>query len=191
MTSNNILIELFTYFARFPKRDGILPLFNVGESAIPGYNELKNKVENLDHHSLTPIDFYIFSSNEEAVLSRVNNIAARSTFLFVDFGEVVCDVDSKNRNIDSARLAITVAYRMKTFSGDLIEQTLAFAKTLDLLLFIRNKMIEEQQCHRWLKHISDNHTLVPFLAKNLSSIGWSLIFNRESFDSFDASLLRR
>lgn len=184
MNTNNILIELFLYFARFPKREGIYPLFNVGESNIAGYTELLNQVYDLKEHSLTNIENYIFGANLDAVKTRANNIPSGSDFLFVDFGEIDCNTDSRNRHTDSTRLAITVAYRTNSFSTDLIEQTLAFSKTFDDLIFVRNKMISEQREHPWLKNISDNHTLVPFVSPDISSIGWTILFNRESYDSF-------
>lgn len=186
MIPHNIITELFLYFARFPKREGVHPLFNIGESTIPGYSELKAEIDKLTDHSLVDIDNYIFAANFEAVKARVNNIAAGENYLFVDFGEIDADIDQRNRHIDSAALAISVAYRLKSFSADTIEQSLVFVHSFDRLIDIRNKMIEEQNCHRWLKLISDNHRFVPFVAKDLSSLGWTMMFDREGYDSFGA-----
>ena len=186
MIPNNILTELFIYYARFPKREGILPLFNVGESAIPGYTDMLAIINEMQDHSLTEIQNYIFGANIEAIKARVKNIPAGSDFLFVDFGEIDCDIDTRNRNTDSTSLAITVAYRVKSFSADLIEQALAFSHTLDDLTFIRNKMIVDQREHPWLKSISNKHTFVPFIAPEMSCIGWTMMFNREGYDSFEA-----
>jgi hypothetical protein len=186
MIPNNILIDLFLYFARFPKQEGILPLFNLGESTVSGYTELLQAVQSLDEHSLTGIENYVFGANIDAIKTRVNNIPAGSNYLFVDFGEIDCDTDSRNRMIDSARLAITVGYRVKSFSADLIEQTLAFSHTFNDMVAIRNKMITEQRDHPWLKNISNNHTFVPFVSPEMSSIGWTILFNREAYDSFEA-----
>lgn len=186
MIPQNIITELFMYFARFPKREGIYPLFNIGESTIPGYNELKTQVDNLTEHSLVDIDNYIFAANLEAVKARVNNIAAGENYLFVDFGEIDSDIDQRNRHIDSAALAISVAYRMNSFSADTIEQSLVFAHSFDKLVAIRNKIIEEQECQRWLKLISDNHRFVPLVSENLSSLGWTMMFDREGYDTFNA-----
>lgn len=186
MIPQNIITELFMYFARFPKLEGIYPLFNIGESTIPGYNELKTQVDNLTDHSLVDIDNYIFASNFEAVKARVNNIAAGENYLFVDFGEIDADIDQRNRHIDSAALAISVAYRMNSFSADTIEQSLVFAHSFDKLITIRNKMIEEQECTRWLKLVSSNHRFVPFISKDLSSLGWTMMFDREGYDTFGA-----
>lgn len=184
MISDSLLIDIFLYFARFPQRDGIFPMFNAGASSVTGYNELQKMVNEMPEHSYYNISNYIFGANFEAVQSRVNNIPAGENFLFIDFGEIDCDIDNSNRQTDSARLAITVAYRVKSFSADLIEQTLAFSHTLTQLVQIRNRMIREQQCHPWLKDISKSHTFVPFISQELSSIGWTILFNRQGYDSF-------
>ena len=87
---------------------------------------------------------------------------------------------------DSARLAITVAYKLKEFSGDLMEQLLISDRCLANITTIRNRMINEQRERYWLKDVSRNHTLTPFVARELSSIGWTMLFNREAFDTFGA-----
>lgn len=191
MTTKNIIIDIFSYFAKFPKREGIYPLFNVDNSTMPGYESLRDMIASMETHSLTSIQYYIFGANLEAIGNRVNNIPTGSDFLFVDFGEIDCGIDNSNRMTDSSRLAITVAFRLKNFSIDLAEQTLAFSHSLESIVSIRNTMIVDQKCHSWLKFLSDNHSFVPFVSEKLSSIGWTLYFNREAFDTFDASLLRK
>jgi hypothetical protein len=187
MIPETILIDIFLYFARFPKREGIKPLFNVGNSNIPGYSELKQKIEEMPEHSLTNINNYIFAPNMDAIKARVNNIC--NDYLFVDFGEIECGTDSSNRMYDYARLAVTVAYRLSDFTSDLIEQALAFNSSLSKLAGIRNTMISDQRCRPWLKDISKNHTFIPFISKELSSVGWTMLFNREGYDSFGAKAI--
>lgn len=184
MIPETILIDIFLYFARFPKREGVYPMFNVGSSAIPGYSDLKQRIDEMPEHSLTNINNYIFAANFDAIKARVNNIS--NDYLFVDFGEIECGTDNSNRMYDQARLAVTVAYRLNDFASDLIEQTLAFNSSLGKLTVIRNTMINEQRCRPWLKDISKNHTFVPFISKELSSVGWTMLFNREGYDSFSA-----
>jgi hypothetical protein len=45
-------------------------------------------------------------------------------------------------------------------------------------------MINDQRCRPWLEDISKNHIFVPFISKELSSVGWTMLFNREGYDSF-------
>lgn len=185
MTNHNYLIELFLYFAKFPQRDGISPLFNVGSSSIDGYSQLQAQIMNMKEHSLMDIKNYIFGANIASVTSRINNITSGSDYLFVDFGEIDCSVDSKNTFHDSSRLAITVAYRLKNFSGDIIEQMLAYNHSLQKITDIRKRMYADQRCNVGLDMLSDTHQLLPFSSLEMSSIGWSLIFTREGHDTFN------
>lgn len=186
MNNDDFLIQLFLYFAKFPKKEGVLELFNVGSSSMDGYTQLRSTVQSLQGPPLTDIDNYIFGANFDAVTQRVNNIPSGSCYLFVDFGEIDCHTDRSNRMADSSRLAITVAYRIKAFSVDLIEQTLAFNHSLQKIAAIRNTIYRDQRCTPWLKTLSPAHQFLPFVSREMSSIGWSLMFTRESFDTFDA-----
>lgn len=181
--NTSLLIELFLYFARFPAHDAFGTLFNKGRSYIPGYDELHAATLALPDEAIVPeIGNYIFGPNFDAVSSRVNNLTG--SYLFVDYGEIECGTDNSNRMTDSARLAITVAYKLKEFSGDLMEQLLISDRCLAYITTIRNRMINEQRERYWLKDVSRNHTLTPFVARELSSIGWTMLFNREAFDTF-------
>lgn len=183
--NTSLLIELFLYFARFPVHDAFGSLFNKGRSYIPGYDELHAATLALLDKAIVPeIRNYVFGPNFDAVSSRVNNL--NGYYLFVDYGEIECGTDSSNRMTDSARLAITVAYRLKEFSGDLMEQLLVSDQSLSYLVAIRNRMIAEQRERYWLKDVSRNHTLTPFIARELSSIGWTMLFNRDGYDTFGA-----
>lgn len=183
--NTSLLIELFLYYARFPARNAVNPLFNKGKSNIPGYDELQKAVDTLSEEPVLPkVDNYVFGPNFDAVSSRVNNMTG--FYLFVDYGEIECATDNSNRFTDSARLAITVAYKLKEFSGDLVEQLIISDHCLSYLSLIRNRMIQEQRERCWLKDVSRSHTLTPFIARELSSIGWTMLFNREGYDTFGA-----
>jgi hypothetical protein len=184
--NESLLIELFLFYARFPDREGILPLFNRGKSDLLGYNALLHKIEAMTEYSLLgEISQYIFGPNLDAVAARVNNIASGKYYLFVDYGEINCETDNRNRMRDFTHMAITVACRLKEFSGDLVEQLLISDHCLSLLSTIRNDMLRREREVYWLKNVSADHTLAPFLARELSSAGWTMLFNREGYDTFE------
>lgn len=178
------LIELFLYYARFVDQKAVTPLFNKGESEILGYDELRQQLKTSQDVLIPEIENYIFSSNFEAVQSAVAN--TKNFFLFVDYGEISAKTDRSNSNIETARMAVTIAFRLKKYSGDLIEQLLVSSKCLELLVRIRNTMLRDQVKTPWLKDLSKTHDLVPFGRNDLSSIGWTMIFDRESRDLFNA-----
>ena len=123
------------------------------------------------------------SSDHEAFWSARYRDAGED-YLFVDFGEIECSTDQRNRMIDSARLAVTVAFRVSDFSADIIEQMLYFDASLQKISEIRNMILSVQQEHPWLKDVSKNHTFVPFVSPDFASIGWTMLFNRDGYDSF-------
>lgn len=182
--NTTIITELFLYFARFVQKEGVLNFFNLGASPDPAYEELKQKIEALPEHSLLGIQDYAFGANLQAVRERVNNI--HDNYLFVDFGEIDCGVDRFNRFFDNSKLAVTVASRLTTFTGDLVTQAIAFDRNLQLISDVRNTMIRDQAAHPWLKDCSLSHTFVPFVSPELLSIGWTLMFSRDGYDSFAA-----
>ena len=115
----------------------------------------------------------------------MNNIPSGKYYLFVDYGEIGCETDSRNRLRDSVCLAVTVACKLKEFSGDLIEQLLVSDNSLSLLTSLRNDMLRREREVYWLKNVSNSHTLTPFIARELSSAGWTMLFNREGYDTFE------
>lgn len=182
--NTSIITELMLYFAKFPKREGVLKMFNKGSSNIAGYSDLKQNIQTLPEHSLLDINDYVFGANLDAVRDRVNKIY--NNYLFVDFGEIDFDRDRFNRESDTMRMAVSVGTRLKEFSSDLVEQALAFDQNLILLNAIRSKMKEDQKTHPWLKDISVGHTFTPLVAPQLFSIGWTMIFTRNGYESLGA-----
>ncbi len=181
--NQSFLTDLFLFFARFVEKESILKLFNKGRSENAGYAALLDKVHRRqDDLAIKCLD-YVFGPNFEAVSGYVNNLPG--FYLFIDYGEIDCLTDNSNRMFDSARLAVTVAYRLKEFSGDLMEQLVVSEECLGYITEIRKRMIQEQKAHPWLKNLSNNHTFTPFVTKELSSIGWTILFNREGYDSFN------
>jgi len=51
---------------------------------------------------------------------------------------------------------------------------------------MRNLMIQEQRERYSFKKISDKHSITPFISPEFESIGWTLMFDRQAFDLFDA-----
>lgn len=184
--NESLLTELFLFYARFPDREGILPLFNRGKSDLKGYADLLEKIEAMGEHSLLPeISQYVFGPNFDAVAARVHNIPSGKYYLFVDYGEIGCETDNRNRLRDSVRLAVTVACKLKEFSGDLVEQLLLSDNCLSMLTAIRNDVLRRERQEYRIKNISAGHSLAPFIARELSSAGWTMFFNREGYDTFE------
>lgn len=183
--NRNIIIDLFLYFARFPQRQGVLDIFNKGRSEIPGYDSLKSLVESMTDTPVLPeVGGFVFGPNFDAVKTCVSQLTGY--YLFVDYGDIKTETDKSNRIADTFQVAATIAGKTTEFTGDLVDQTLISANTLDMVTRMRNLMIQEQRERYSFKKISDKHSITPFISPEFESIGWTLMFDRQAFDLFDA-----
>ena len=69
----NPLRDIFLYFAKFPKKGGVLELFNQDESEFyPDYAPQKAEIEALETHSLVPaLKEFVFGVNEDSEKKRI------------------------------------------------------------------------------------------------------------------------
>jgi hypothetical protein len=85
----NPLRAIFLYFAKFPKKAGVLEMFNRDESELyPDYVVLKAEIEALETHSLVPgIEEFVFGVNEDSVKKRIQQLDG--PYLFIDYGHIM------------------------------------------------------------------------------------------------------
>ena len=184
-----IILDLLKYFAKFPNKAGVLDIFHNGKSNYAQYAELKKYMESLPEGLVPEIRSFVFGSSLESVKARVNKISG--TYLFVDFGEFSCSRDIRNSIEDSQRLAVTVAMKT-TNSADITEEAIASDISLELLNKVRGCMLaDSEQRERWLEELSTEHTIVPFEAADLISIGWTLMFDISGSDWFNLKVVSR
>jgi hypothetical protein len=185
-----MILELFTYFARYPGKEGVLSIFANGESGHPQYRMLADTVSAFPQESLIPeIKEFVFGQSFDSVKARVDKLTG--IYLFVDFGEFFSSRDSRNTIRDAQKIAVTVAMKI-TDSADLIEEAIASDVTLRLLNRLRAYLIHdsEQGTILWLNRSETNKNEIhPFVVKELKSIGWTLMFNTDASDLFDLKSL--
>ncbi|MDR3119652.1 MAG: hypothetical protein LBU44_09630 [Mediterranea sp.] len=180
-----MILELFTYFARYPDKEGVLSIFANGDSRHPEYRALADTVAAFPDESLIPgIKEYVFGQSFETVKARVDKLTG--TYLFIDFGEFSSNRDTRNSIRDTQKIAATVAMKI-TDSADLMEEAIASNITLQLLNQLRAHLIHdaEQGAVPWLSRSENKHEILPFVAKELKSIGWTIMFNTDASDLFD------
>jgi len=184
-----MIIDLFSYFARFPDRAGVLNLFNNGASSLSGYATLLEEMNKLPEVSLLQdIKSYVFGQSFDAVKSRVDSISG--TYLFVDFGEFNSQLNGSSSIVNTQKVACTVACKLPG-SSDLVENAIASDNTLSLLAQLAAQLIKDAENHTvaWLSRRNMKvFDIIPFVAKELNSIGWTLMFSTESDDLFDLKL---
>jgi len=174
--------DVFKLFAQFPQKEGVLAAFNKGTSDVNGYANLKTEIENLSEHTLIPaIKNFVFGVDEDAIREHITRFD--SYYLFIDYGNIDSNVDNYNRREGSMYLAATVAIPINRGNYDMADQVLLTDETLGYLMQIRQKLIDSQKKHPWLKNLSDNHEISPFVARELNgSIGWTMTFRKEGYD---------
>jgi len=179
---SNIMQDIFKLFAKFPDKLGVEAAFNKGTSELSGYGPFKTTIQNLQEHSLIPeIKHFLFGVNEDIIKKYISNF--NSYYLFIDYGDINSEVDGYNRRPTGMYIAATVAIPINSDNHDIADQVLLSDITLDYLLRIRKNLIDNQKQHPWLKDLSDNHDISPFVARELNgSVGWTMTFRKEGFD---------
>ncbi|ATS10596.1 hypothetical protein CS543_06910 [Porphyromonas gingivalis] len=176
--------EILRYFAKFSTREGVLKNFSTGTSQIAGYDQLREDLSSLQYLDLVPE--FIFSPHLDKVRSRVSGILS-SLYLFVDYGEISHEISSPGQYSDEIALAVTVAYPSRDSSADSMEQLLLMEDCLKRLVSIRNEILSIRcNADPFYKGIVRSHQIIPFEAPELSSVGWTMTFSRQGFDSLRA-----
>lgn len=80
-----MILDVFKYYAQFPKLEGVKEIFANGKSEYPLYTQLEDYIDNMSSHSLIPeIDGYVFGQSYDDVKAQIGKLTG--SYLFVDFG---------------------------------------------------------------------------------------------------------
>ena len=179
-----MILNQFLYFAQYPSKEGVRAILTNGSSDFPGYRDLVDALDNLPDMSRIPeIANYVYGQSFDEVKQRIDNLVG--SFLFVDYGEFNSLRDSRNSYEITQRIAITVARKMPD-RADAAEYMLASDATLRLLSKVHAWMLAdaEQGNIEWLSRGElDKAEFVPFVATELSSVGWTLMLTCIAPDS--------
>ena len=182
----------FLYFAQYPSKEGVRAILTNGASDFPGYNDLAESLDNLPNVSRLPeIANYVFGQSFDELKQRIDKLVG--SFLFVDYGELNMSADGRNSYQVTQRIAITVASKM-TNRADAAEYMLASDSALRLLSKIHAWMIadaEEGELDWISRGELDKAEMIPFVATELSSVGWTLMLNCVAPDTLGTHLLSR
>lgn len=180
-----MILDLLRYFARFPKKEGVVSMFANGSSDFIQYAELLGYVKKLPEPIMPELENLVFGQSYDYVKKRVDNITGN--YLFVDFGEFTSSRDTHNSILDSQKLAATIAMKVSD-SADIVETAIASEITLSLLAELRKRLIFDSRSEDlpWLDKISENHDIIPFVSSEFKSIGWTLMFSSAATDLFNA-----
>lgn len=155
--------------------------FTSGSSKIAGYYELIDELDKQTYQGIVPE--FVFGPTLEKVTTRVTSILD-GPYLFVDYGEFEHSTSAPGQFSDFARLAVTVARPFRDSSADSVEQLLMTDDCLQRLVKMRNTILA-LRCNAdpYYRGIAREHSITPFEAPALASVGWTMIFSRSGFDT--------
>ena len=184
--------DQFLYFAQYPSKKGVLAMFTNGSSEFPGYNDLVAELNALPEESRVPeIANYVYGQSFDELKQRIDKLVG--SFLFVDYGEVDMLGDGRNSYLCTQRMAVTVANKMPN-RADAAEYMLASNATLRLLSQVHAWLLADAEAGDidWLSRGElDKAEIIPFVATELHSVGWTLMMSCIAPDTLGTHTLLR
>ncbi|WP_028897828.1 hypothetical protein [Prevotella sp. HUN102] len=170
--------DQFLYFARYPRKEGVLAIFTNGASHTPGYGDIVRELRELPEDSRIPeLDNYVYGQSFEDVQQRIDKLIG--SYLFVDYGEINLRSDGRNSYQCVQRIAVTIACKMPN-RADAAERMLASDNTLRLLARLHAHLLADADAGSigWLARSElDKAEIIPFVATELHSVGWTLMLS--------------
>lgn len=178
-----MITELFLYFAQFPRKAGIKAMATMGRSPMPQYAQIIAMLDAMPVHSRVPeIENYVYGQTFEDIQQRLDKLTG--SFLFADYGEFDMLGDGRRSFQVTQRLAVTVALRLSA-NTDLLERMIASDQALRLLTQVHAWMIADSEAGNleWLcRDNLDKAEIIPFVAPELRSTGWTLMIDAQAPD---------
>jgi hypothetical protein len=143
MTTPDLIIELFKYYAKFVPKSVLEKIFiQPGKSRFPGYDEIRTEVLAFSTaHVLPDFDTFVVSTNESFVSERMKN--SKEYVLFVEPGSFSIDhsiVEGVKENV-----AVFVVRKFSDSNSDCVNEVIHLNKCFVLLDTILRTMGDEQE----------------------------------------------
>lgn len=188
-----MLLDLFTYFAKFPASEGITRgIATKGESSMEEYATVLGELSNMQDKELVPeIENYVYGQSFDELKQRIDKLTG--SFLFVDYGEVDMQSDGRRSFECTQRIAVTVAMKLPNTS-DMLERIIANDRTLQMLSKIHARIMADAEREElyWMNRDSvANCEIIPFVSAELQGYGWTLMLSATGADILDTHRIAR
>lgn len=185
--------DLFLYFARFPKRSGVTAMFTNGQSDYAEYQQLTEAIGEMEDEPIIPdIENYVYGQDFDELKARVEKIFG--SWLFADYGEFTFSEDRTPGSMKcQQQLAVTVAVKLSD-RADMVERMIAEDKTLSWVNTIYARILADSSTGEtpWLSRMPvADAQIVPFVASELKSWGWTLIISADAADTLGTNTLKK
>ena len=179
-----MLLDLFTYFAKFPASAGVTKgIATKGESSMEEYATVLSMLGNMQEKELVPeIENYVYGQSFDELKQRIDKLTG--SFLFVEYGEVDRQSEGRRSFECTQRIAVTVAMKLPNTS-DMLERIIANDRTLQMLSKIHARIMADAEREElyWMDRESvANCEIIPFVSAELQSYGWTLMLSATGAD---------
>lgn len=188
-----MLLDLFTYFAKFPQNSGIIKgIATKGESSMEEYATTLDILGKMEEKELVPeIQNYVYGQSFDELKQRIDKLTG--SFLFVDYGEVDMQDDGHRSFECTQRIAVTVAQKLSS-NADMLERVIVNDRTLQMLSKVHARIMADVETEGlyWMDRESiTNCEIIPFVSAELQSYGWTLMISAKGADILDTHRLAR
>lgn len=188
-----MLLDLFTYFAKFPQNSGIIKgIATKGESSMEEYATTLDILGEMEEKELVPeIQNYVYGQSFDELKQRIDKLTG--SFLFVDYGEVDMHDDGHRSFECTQRIAVTVAQKLSS-NADMLERVIVNDRTLQMLSKVHARIMADVETEGlyWMDRESiTNCEIIPFVSAELQSYGWTLMLSARGADILDTHRLAR
>lgn len=188
-----MLLDLFTYFAKFPQNSGIIKgIATKGESSMEEYATTLDILGRMEEKELVPeIRNYVYGQSFDELKQRIDKLTG--SFLFVDYGEVDMQDDGHRSFECTQRIAVTVAQKLSS-NADMLERVIVNDRTLQMLSKVHARIMADVETEGlyWMDRESiTNCEIIPFVSAELQSYGWTLMLSAKGADILDTHRLAR
>ena len=188
-----MLLDLFTYFAKFPQNSGIIKgIATKGESSMEEYATTLDILGKMEEKELVPeIQNYVYGQSFDELKQRIDKLTG--SFLFVDYGEVDMHDDGHRSFECTQRIAVTVAQKLSS-NADMLERVIVNDRTLQMLSKVHARIMADVETEGlyWMDRESiTNCEIIPFVSAELQSYGWTLMLSAKGADILDTHRLAR
>lgn len=188
-----MLLDLFTYFAKFPQNSGIIKgIATKGESSMEEYATTLDILDKMKEKELVPeIQNYVYGQSFDELKQRIDKLTG--SFLFVDYGEVDMQDDGHRSFECTQRIAVTVAQKLSG-NADMLERVIVNDRTLQMVSKIHARIMADVETEGlyWMDRESiTNCEIIPFVSAELQSYGWTLMLSAKGADILDTHHLAR
>ena len=166
-----MLLDLFTYFAKFPQNSGIIKgIATKGESSMEEYATTLDILGKMEEKELVPeIQNYVYGQSFDELKQRIDKLTG--SFLFVDYGEVDMQDDGHRSFECTQRIAVTVAQKLSS-NADMLERVIVNDRTLQMLSKVHARIMADVETEGlyWMDRESiTNCEIIPFVSAELQA----------------------